>query len=96
MGKNERRIRYDRISKAVEPFRVAKKRTIHELAKIGRTHKVLRYPILAVLVVFVFVYNLLLHFFIRWKMEEKLARALAATMTVVLTLTSVDGICVIA
>lgn len=90
MGKNERRIRYDRISKAVEPFREAKKRTIHELAKIGRTHKVLRYPILAVLVVFVFVYNLLLHFFIRWKMEEKLARALAATMTVVLTLTSVD------
>lgn len=90
MGKNERRLRYDRISKAVEPFRVAKKRTIHELAKIGRTHKVLRYPILAVLVVFVFVYNLLLHFFIRWKMEEKLARALAATMTVVLTLTSVD------
>ncbi len=67
-----------------------KEETIHTLARIGRKHRLLRYPILAVLVVFVFIYNLLLYGFIHFKMRERLARGLAMAMTVVLVFTSVD------
>ena len=67
-----------------------KEETIHTLARIGRKHRLLRYPILAVLVVFVFIYNVLLYGFIHFKMRERLARGLAMAMTVVLVFTSVD------
>ena len=39
-------------------MRKIKDETIHTLARIGRKYRLLRYPILAVLVVFVFIYNL--------------------------------------
>lgn len=71
-------------------MRKIKEETIHTLARIGRKHRLLRYPILAVLVVFVFIYNLLLYGFIHFKMRERLARGLAMAMTVVLVFTSVD------
>ena len=85
-----KKVKYAQLYKAAEPFRDAKKRTISALAKVGRKHKILRYPVLLMLVAFVFVYNVLLHFFIRWKLNEKLARGLAVAMTIVLTVTSVD------
>ena len=71
-------------------LRKIKEETIHTLARIGRKHRLLRYPILVVLVVFVFIYNLLLYGFIHFKMRERLARGLAMAMTVVLVFTSVD------
>lgn len=71
-------------------MRKIKDETIHTLARIGRKYRLLRYPILAVLVVFVFIYNLLLYGFIHFKMRERLARGLAMAMTVVLVFTSVD------
>ena len=67
-----------------------KEETIHTLARIGRKYRLLRYPILAVLVIFVFIYNVLLYGFIHFKMRERLARGLAMAMTVVLVFTSVD------
>ena len=71
-------------------MRKIKEETIHTLARIGRKYRLLRYPILAVLVIFVFIYNVLLYGFIHFKMRERLARGLAMAMTVVLVFTSVD------
>ncbi len=71
-------------------MRRIKEETIHTLARIGRKHRMLRYPILALLVVFVFIYNLFLYGFIHFKMRERLARGLAMAMTVILIFTSVN------
>lgn len=71
-------------------MRRIKEETIHTLARIGRKYRMLRYPILAVLVVFVFIYNLFLYGFIHFRMRERLARGLAMAMTVILVFTSVN------
>lgn len=71
-------------------LRRIKEETIHTLARIGRKYRMLRYPILAVLVVFVFIYNLFLYGFIHFRMRERLARGLAMAMTVILVFTSVN------
>ena len=71
-------------------MRKIKEETIHTLARVGRKYRLLRYPILAVLVVFVFIYNLLLYGFTRFKMRERLVRGLAMAMMVVLVFTSMD------
>ena len=91
MKKSEKRKeRLKGIQRTLEPLRVAKKTTIKTLGAIGRKHKFLRYPIFIGLVAFIFVYNVLFHAFIQFKMREKMARAMAVTMTLILVLTSVD------
>ena len=54
-----RKERFQSIYQAMEPFRVAKKNTIHTIAGVGRGHKILRYPLLICLVAFIFIYNLI-------------------------------------
>lgn len=71
-------------------LRRIKEETIHSLARIGRKYRMLRYPALAVLVIFVFIYNLFLYGFIHFRMRERLARGLAMAMTVVLLFTGVN------
>ncbi len=83
--------RYEALYAASEPFRRAKTETIHTLAGIGRRHRLLRYPIMAALVVYIFIYNLILYGCIQLKMRERLARGVALLMTAVLVLTSVDA-----
>lgn len=87
---SSRKERFHKIYQASEPFRKAKKDTIHTLGQIGRKHRLLKYPILIGLVAFIFIYNLFLYTFIELKAEEKLAKGLALLMTVVLVFTSVD------
>ena len=70
MSKEER---YNRIYTACEPFREAKKKTIHTLMSFGKKHPVLKYPMFVVTVLFIFVYNLFLHLFIQMQMRERLA-----------------------
>lgn len=89
-NKITRRERYERIYTACEPLRNAKKDTIHTLAGLGRKHKLFRYPILLVLTVFIFFYNIFFYVFLGLKLEKKLARGLAVVMTMVLVITSVD------
>ena len=91
MKKSEKRSeRLQGIQRTLEPLRVAKKTTIKTLGAIGRKHRCLRYPIFIGLVAFIFVYNVFFHAFIQFKMREKMARAMAVTMTLILVLTSVD------
>ena len=71
-------------------LRQAKKKTIHTLMDFGKTHPFLKYPMFAVTVVFIFIYNMFLHLFIQLHMREKLARGLAFAMSVILVLTSID------
>lgn len=82
--------RYNRIYAACEPFREAKKNTIHTLMTFGKKHPVLKYPMFAVTVVFIFVYNFLLHLFIQLHIRERLARGLAFALSVALAFTSID------
>ena len=88
--KSTRKERFRNVYQAAEPLRVAKRNTIHTLAGVGRRHKILRYPLLAGLIVFVFLYNLFLYLFMELKAEEKAAKALSVIMTVILVITSVD------
>ena len=55
--KAKRKERFNAVYQAMEPLRIAKKSTIRTLAGIGRKHKILRYPIFALLVVYIFFYN---------------------------------------
>ena len=87
-----RKEQYEKLSAACEPFRKAKKETIHTLAGIGRKHKLLRYPILVALVVFIFIYNVILYGCIQLKIREKFARGVAFVMTLVLVLTSMNAV----
>ena len=87
MSKEER---YNRIYKACEPFREAKRNTIHTLMTFGKKHPVLKYPMFAVTVVFIFVYNFFLHLFIQLHVRERLARGLAFALSVALAFTSID------
>jgi len=82
--------RYEKLVAACEPFREAKRETIHTLAGIGRKHKLLRYPILAALLVFIFIYNVILYGCIQLKLREKFARGVALVMTVTLVFTGVN------
>lgn len=86
-GKKER---YERLSAACEPFVRAKTETIHTLAGIGRKHRLLRYPVMLALVLFIFIYNVILYGCIQLKVREKFAKSMALAMTVVLVLVSVD------
>ena len=91
MKKNSKKMeRFQNIYQALEPFRVAKKNTIHSLACIGRKHKWLKYPMLIGLTAFVFLYNLFLYMCIGLKMREKMAKSIALIMVAVLLVTSVD------
>lgn len=82
--------RYEKVYQAMEPFRAAKKETIHVLAGFGRKHKLLRYPMLAFLTVFIFVYNLFLYALIGLRVQERFAKAVALVMTAALVITSID------
>ena len=73
--------RYEKVYQAMEPFRAAKKETIHVLAGFGRKHKLLRYPMLAFLAVFIFVYNLFLYALIGLRVQERFAKAAALVIT---------------
>lgn len=90
MRTKKRKERFQSIYQAMEPFRVAKKNTIHTIAGVGRKHKILRYPLLICLVAFIFIYNLFLYLFMGLKMDEKLTRAMAFLMTGILVFTSID------
>ena len=68
----------------------AKRKTIHTFMNFGKKHPVLKYPMFAVTVVFIFIYNMFLHLFIQLHMREKLAKGLAFAMSVILVLTSID------
>ncbi len=87
---NSKKERYEKLVAACEPFREAKRETIHTLAGIGRKHKLLRYPILAALVVFIFIYNVILYGCIQLKLREKFARGVALVMTITLVFTGVN------
>ena len=87
MSKEER---YNRIDTACEPFREAKRNTIHTLMTFGKKHPVMKYPMFAVTVVFIFVYNFFLHLFIQLNVRERLARGLAFALSVALAFTSID------
>lgn len=82
--------RYEKLIAACEPFREAKRETIHTLAGIGRKYKLLRYPILVALVAFIFIYNVILYGCIQLKLREKLARGVALVMTITLVFTGVN------
>ena len=87
---NKRYERYKTIYDTFEPFRQAKKETIHSIISYGKKHPVLKYPILLGTVAFIFVYNVILHFLIQMHVREKLARGLAFLLAVIMVITSVD------
>ena len=90
MNRNVKNERYSKTKKALQPMVQAKKSTISWIARIGRKYRVLKYPIFLVAVLFIFVYNLLMHTFIALRVREELARGLAVVLTIVLTFTSID------
>ncbi len=87
---NKRYERYKMIYDTFEPFRQAKKKTIHSIMSYGKKHPILKYPVLLGAVAFIFAYNVFLHLLIQMHVREKLARGLAFSMVVVLVITSVD------
>ena len=72
--KNKRDERYRKIYDTFEPFRQAKKETIHSIISYGKKHPILKYPVLLGAVAFIFVYNVFLHLLIQMHVREKLAR----------------------
>ena len=71
-------------------IRESKKKSISQIASIGRKYKVLRYPILLFLVLFIFTYNFTFYFCKYFKMKERMAKAIAMAMCVILCVTSID------
>ena len=74
----------------VDFLRAVKKNSISMMMRWGRKHPLLKYPVFLFTALFIFIYNIFLHLFIRWHMKEKLARALAFAMSIILVFTSVD------
>lgn len=74
----------------VDFLRAVKKNSISMMMRWGRKHPLLKYPVFLFTALFIFIYNIFLHLFIRWHMKEKLARGLAFAMSVILVFTSVD------
>ena len=68
----------------------SKKKSISQIASIGRKYKVLKYPILLFLVLFIFVYNFTFYFCKYFKMKERMAKAVALGMCAILLVTSID------
>ena len=88
--KQEREQKFQKIYQALEPVREAKRETIRAVGGFGRKYSFLRYPLVAVMFVYLFVYNLFLYAFMHYKVQDKVARGLATVMTLVLIITSVD------
>lgn len=80
----------EQVIEMIEPLKEAKRKTIIWMAAIGKKHRILKYPIFAGTVGFIFMYNVLLYIFIGMKMHDKLARACAIMMSVILILTSTN------
>ena len=87
--KNRSLATFNRINTELAPLREAKKATIHTLAGIGNQHKVLRYPILAFLFIFIFLYNFFYYTLLKFRVHEKVARAISFILVIALVL---DGI----
>ena len=89
--KNETRQRkYEQIRENLMFMTRAKDDTLHALIALGKKMGPFRYLMIAVLFVFLFVYHASFHLFVQMKMRERFARAMAAAMSVVLVVTSVD------
>ncbi len=87
--KGNKREKFNQVYEALEPLRNAKSTTIHALAGVGKKYRVLRYPILAFLFVFLFVYNAILYTLIHFQVHEKPARILSGLMVVCLVVNCV-------
>ena len=89
-----RRARMKSRLKAVKPFLdavgLAKKNTASVLVGFGKKYKALRYPVIAVLAVLLFVYNFIYYGAIHIRLRDKLAKGVAAAMTVCLVATSIQ------
>lgn len=70
--------------------RSASKSTIHSVANIGKKHPILRYPLLIVLSVYLFLFNFFLNLYIQLKLKEQFSRAVAAVTSLLLIFTSVN------
>ena len=68
----------------------SKKKSISQIAAIGRKYKIFMFPILLFLVLFIFVYNFAYYFCLYFKMKERTAKAIAMAMCVILCVTSID------
>lgn len=72
-----------------DSIRSAKDKTIKTLGRIGRKYKRLKWPIFAVSVLFIFLYNLFYHFFLKFEMKQKLASALSFILIFALVITGI-------
>lgn len=92
--REKRRAKFRRRLQQIQPLlqfmRQAKQTTVDALVGVGKKYGLLRYPVIAVLAVFLFVYNLFYHMMICIKLQEKMARGLAFVLTLCMVATSVD------
>ena len=68
----------------------SKKATVDALVGVGKKYGILRYPVIAVLAVFLFIYHLFYQTMICIKLQEKLARGVAFALTLCMVVTSVN------
>ena len=68
----------------------SKKATVDALVGVGKKYGILRYPVIAVLAVFLFIYHMFYQTLVCIKLQEKLARGVAFALTLCMVVTSVN------
>lgn len=86
--KNKRAEKKQELYQAFAPVKKIKKDTIAMLAKTGRKHLILRYPIFILLFLFIVVANLLQSVLIHIRLKEKLYRGVAWSLITILIFTT--------
>lgn len=87
--KGNKKEKFDQVYRSFEPLRDAKSITIHALAGYGKKYRALRYPILAFLFVFLFLYNAILYTLIHFRVHEKPAKLISGALVLCLIVNSV-------
>ena len=90
MNKEMRKKKYEQIRENMMFITRAKDDTLYALIALGKKMGPFRYLMIAVLFVFLYVFHMIFNFFIQMKLREKFARIMAATMSMVLIITSIS------
>ena len=90
MNKEIRQEKYEQVRENLKFITKAKDDTLHALIAFGKKMGPFRYLMIAALFIYLFVFHMIFNFFVQMKLRERLARVMAATMSVVLIITSIS------
>ena len=71
-------------------FTKAKEKTLHSMAKFGNRHRLLRWPVFILLVVFLFMYNLFYYAGLHFHLKDRIARGIAVAMSFIMIFSFID------